>query len=93
MTAEVGKARDVVEHLVDAITAHGLVEVDPGTVIRSRTWLRQMLPANDQGLLDSAARDPAAGPVREALADAIHAMLKDNPGLLSEVRGLLGAEI
>lgn len=89
MTAD---ALDAVKHLVDAITAHGLVEVDPRTVAKSRAWLRQVLPAGDQGLLDSAARDPAAGPVREALADAIHAMLKDNPGLLSEVRGLLGPE-
>ena len=83
-------ARDVVEHLVDAITAHGLVEVDPRIVAKSRAWLRQVLPSGDHGLLDSAARDPAAGPVREALADAIHAMLRENPGLLSEVRGLLG---
>jgi hypothetical protein len=90
MTPDSDIARDVVEHLVDAITAHGLVEVDRRTVIRSRAWLRQVLPVGDQGLLDSAARDPAAGPVRGALVDAIHAMLKDNPKLLSELRGLLG---
>ena len=89
MTAD---ARDVVERLVDTITAHGLVEVDRRTVVRSRAWLRQLLPSGDQGLLDAAARDPAAGPVREALADAIHAMLKENPGLLSEMLGLLGPE-
>jgi hypothetical protein len=91
MTPYLDVARDVVEHLVDAITAHGLVEVDRPTVVRSRAWLRQLLPPGDQGLLDAAARDPAAGPVREALRDAIHAMLRDNPGLLSELRGLLGA--
>lgn len=86
------QARDIVARLVDAITAHGLVEVDPPTVAKIRMWLRQMLPSDDQGLLASAARDPAAGPVREALADAIQAMLKGNPGLLSELRSLLGAE-
>jgi len=90
MTAGQDTARDVVEHLVDAITAHGLVEVDRGTVGRSRAWLRQVLPVGDQGLLDCAARDPAAGPVREALVDAIRAVLKDNPGLLIELRSLLG---
>ena len=89
MTPDSDTARAVVEHLVDAITAHGLVEVDPRTVAKSRAWLRQVLPAGDQWLLDSAARDPAAGPVRGALVDAIHAMLKDNPGLLSELRSLL----
>ncbi len=93
MSTDLDNARDVVKHLVDAVTAHGLVEIDSPAVAKSLAWLRQVLPVRDQGLLAAARRDPGAGPVREALARSIHAMLKDNPGLLAELRSLLGSEV
>jgi hypothetical protein len=84
--------RDLIEHFVDAVTAHGLVELDRSSVRRSRAWLVQVLPAGDLGRLEAATRDPAAGPVRDALADAILSVVTDNPGLLTELRALLGPE-
>ena len=88
MTSEPHDGQDPVEHLVDLVTAHGLVEADRPTVARIRDWLRQVLPASDIGRLDAATRDPGAGPVRDALAQAIFAMLGDNPALLNEMHAL-----
>jgi hypothetical protein len=93
MSAELETVWAVATHLVELVTAHGLVEAGKGPVQRGARavvdWLSDHLPEAERPKLAVVTENPAPGPAQAALAVQINTLLEARPDLLAEARTLL----